>query len=93
MRHASSSERASGPLADSTSQRCGDCRSKENLEKIMKHKSKTENKRESHFGHDPRENAEVAEFHAKRMYREEKIEAKKKLEEINPFKKKKGGGG
>lgn len=43
----------------------------------MKHKSKTDSKRESHFGHDPRENAEVAEFHTKRMFREEKIEAKK----------------
>jgi hypothetical protein len=42
----------------------------------MKHKSKPENKHESHFEHN-RENAEVAEFHSKRMTRELKIETKK----------------
>lgn len=42
----------------------------------MKHKNTPENKHESHFEHN-REQAEVAEFHSKRMTRELKIETKK----------------
>lgn len=42
----------------------------------MKYKSKPEGKHESHVEHN-RENAEVAEFHSKRMTRELKIETKK----------------
>ena len=43
----------------------------------MKYKNKPESKHESHVEHHRQENAEVAEFHSKRIQREQKIETKK----------------